>query len=313
MVMTFTERTDALLDDSLAALRGAEHPADRTRAVGVLFEGLRGLRGAGGGQAWRSVAPRIVEHPVRELLHEDPMTRRSFEKPRGYAGDAVLLDYIYQETDLEQVSSTGRAVNGYATMRPAACAVRHRRDYIAYQIDRACDGAGPAGGRVLSVACGHLREAQLSAAVRSGALGELVALDADAQSLALVDRAGLDNVRTLELSIGRLLAGRKRLGRFDLVYSAGLYDYLDDGLAERLTTRLFDCLEPGGRLLLSNFLPGVSDAGYMETFMGWELLLRDLEDIRCFGAGVDMDEVDSWRVFEDPFGAIGYLEMVRRG
>ena len=29
------------------------------------------------------------------MLHADPMARRSFEKPRGYAGDAVLLDDLY--------------------------------------------------------------------------------------------------------------------------------------------------------------------------------------------------------------------------
>ena len=308
--MNLTQRTDDLLDDSLAALRAAAGDAERTRAVRALFEGLRSLRGAGCADSWRAVTSRVMAHPVRALIHEDPMTRRSFEKPRGYAGDAVLLDYIYRHTVLEDVTSTGRVVNDYAVGRPAACAVRHRRDYLAHRIDRVADRVE--GARVLSVACGHLREGELSTAVRTGALGELVALDADEDSLAVVARAAYPRVRPVTLSIARLLAAGTRLGHFDLIYSAGLYDYLAQDLAAQLTERLFESLLPGGELLVSNFLPGVTDAGFMESFLGWELLLRDLPAIEAFGACVDPAQVADARVYEDPFGAIGYCELSRR-
>ena len=32
--------------------------------------------------------------PIFALCQEDPYTRRAFEKPRGYAGDAVMLDFF---------------------------------------------------------------------------------------------------------------------------------------------------------------------------------------------------------------------------
>ena len=32
---------------------------------------------------------------IKRLAHQDPFTRRAFEKPRGYAGDAELLEYIH--------------------------------------------------------------------------------------------------------------------------------------------------------------------------------------------------------------------------
>jgi len=28
-------------------------------------------------------------------VHADPLTYRAFSKPRGYAGDAVMMDHIY--------------------------------------------------------------------------------------------------------------------------------------------------------------------------------------------------------------------------
>ena len=48
-------------------------------------------------RAWDEFARLCLEHPLRQLLHEDPFTYRAFAKPRGYAGDAPLLDFIYGE------------------------------------------------------------------------------------------------------------------------------------------------------------------------------------------------------------------------
>jgi hypothetical protein len=35
-------------------------------------------------------------HPLHKIALEAPFTERAFSKPRGYAGDAVMLDYIYR-------------------------------------------------------------------------------------------------------------------------------------------------------------------------------------------------------------------------
>src|SRR5579872_2044960 len=40
-------------------------------------------------------------HPLSQIVLEDPYSRRAYEKPRGYAGDAVMLDYIYRPSSME--------------------------------------------------------------------------------------------------------------------------------------------------------------------------------------------------------------------
>ena len=323
--MNFTESASALLDDVYLELERLDSELATTTALSRLFEGLRELRQAAGDEAWPELREAIQAHPVRELIHEDPMTRRSFEKPRGYAGDAVLLDYIYGEpvNDGPGVPRDGdsdpspraRAVQRYATGRPAAAAVRHRRQWLAFQIDRAADRALAEqrdGARVLSVACGHLREGRDSVALQTGAISECVAVDADARSLAEVERSFAGRVQPVQMSVARLLARAERLGEFDLVYSAGLYDYLDDALARRLTARLFERLRPGGRLIVTNFLPQVADVGYMETFMGWELIYRDLDGVRDFAGDIDPERIGRLEVTPDPFGAVGTLVLDRR-
>ena len=305
------ERPDQLLDGVCELLRGGH----ATLALRELFDGLGEIRTDAPLEAWASVRDAVTAHDLRGLIHEDPMTRRSFEKPRGYAGDAVLLDYIYRLRGPEGSSDVGRAVYDYAVGRPAARAVRHRCEWLAHSIDRAADRVAEHDGsraRILSVACGHLREAAGAASLRGGGVERLVALDADAESLAEVGRLELDCVERVEMSVGRLLGRASRMGEFDLSYSAGLYDYLEPGLARRLTACLFGTLAPGGRLLVSNFLPTVADAGYMETFMGWDLIYRSEQQLAELAADLPADQVGGCQVYSDPFGAIAYLEVERR-
>ena len=297
-----------LLDRTHDRLRGgAPH-----RAMRELFSGLLELRRELSDDEWKTFSQQTaLDHPLREQIHRDPMTSRSFQKPRGYAGDAVLLDYIYGIRIPEDATPVGRAIYDYASGRAAACAVRHRRALLAHAIDRAAD-AVPGGAHVLSIACGHLREAELSSAMRRGWIERFVAMDADRDSLAEVSRQWGDRVETMHASIARWMARAGRGGQFDLVYSAGLYDYLEPAVAKRLTKTMFEVLRPGGRLIVSNFLPQVADAGYMETYMGWELIYRTKEELATVAADIDRGAIASLRSHEDPFQGIAYLEATRR-
>jgi hypothetical protein len=58
-------------------------------------------------------------------------------------------------------------------------------------------------------------------------------------------------------SLLTLLRPGNPLGTFDLIYSAGLYDYLSADVALRLTAKLATMLKPEGRLLIANMLPGL--------------------------------------------------------
>jgi extracellular factor (EF) 3-hydroxypalmitic acid methyl ester biosynthesis protein len=42
---------------------------------------------------------------------------------------------------------------------------------------------------------------------------------------------------------------------------------------------MFQMLRPRGQLLVANFLPGIPDVGYMESFMDWKLIYRNRADM----------------------------------
>ena len=100
--------------------------------------------------------------------------------------------------------------------------------------------------------------------------------------------------------------GAETLGRFDLIYSAGLYDYLPEPLARRLTQRLLGLLQPQGRLLIANFLPGGSGRGYMELFMDWPLIVRDADQMTALAQAAGADQVNT---FVDPHRNVVYAEL----
>jgi hypothetical protein len=161
-----------------------------------------------------------------------------------------------------------------------------------------------------------LREVEWSNALATGGVGRLVAADQDELSLAAIRRDYCPTIPAVEpvaCSVRDVLkGGGEKLGRFDLVYSAGLYDYLPKAVAEALTTRLFTMLNPGGRLLIGNFGAGLDETAFMEAVMDWPLIWRTPEAIADFGAQIDPALIAQTHVFADPTGTCWYLDITRR-
>jgi hypothetical protein len=248
-----------------------------------------------------------------ELLHQDPFTSRAFNKPRGYAGDAVMMDYIYgreEQWPPPEAEPVGRHVFSFTTAAPASEGVRARRAYIATRIDRLAEERRHP--HILSIACGHLREASFSSAVRRRKTGRFIALDADAQSAAEVNRCySTYGVETVTASFRGLLRNSSGVGEFDLVYSTGLFDYLNQRTARRLVSGMFQMLRPGGTLLVANFLPGIRDIGYMETFMDWTLVYRTRRDMVDLTMDIPEDDVKEVRVVSEECRNIVFLHLTR--
>lgn len=307
---TTTRRFDgtSVLDTAYATLLRGEVRGGMQQ----LAAGLAVVRGALDEDAWRTFATETcARHPIATLLHQDPFTKRCFDRPRGYAGDAATLDLIYRDVPLPAGTSPfGGAVYDFAVEGPACRAVRTRRDLLTWYIDKAASRVQQP--RIFSVACGHLRELDRSAAAAEGRFGLFGALDQDAQSIDFVRRHhAARGVTPMPGSVADVIAGRIRLDDLDLAYSAGLYDYLPLPIARRLTARLFSMLAPRGRLLIANFCPQLRDAAYMESFMNWPLLYREESDMAAIAEALPAGEIASQRIVRDAAGDVVYLEVER--
>ena len=192
-----------------------------------------------------------------------------------------------------------------------AKAVVWRRDYFAQTISKILHEKGAA--RILAFACGHFREASSPNLDCTHPNLCIVAVDQDSESISIVERDYKHpSIQCKELSLKNLLkGGDSDIGKFDLLYAAGLYDYLNHEVASLLTRKLFSLTERDGKVVVSNFLSKHSGRSYMEAFMDWNLILRSEEEIRHLARAIPTGLVKNSKYLEDPYSCIGYLEIER--
>lgn len=292
--------------------RTQQHPGSLTDVIEQLEQQLRHLHD----DETDLLALAMGSAPAPPAARVVPFPRRR-ERPLGEgSGNAVLMDYLYGiDSTLRSLLPDGptEELFRYASSAPASRALRSRRQLLAREIDRSCDQLG-GQARILCVGCGHLREAELARSLRHGRFREFVALDAQALSLRTVEASyAALGIQTQQCNLDELFYGRQDLCHFDLIYSPGLYEVLDDHDARGLTRNLFSRLLPGGRLLIGNFLPGVPDIAYLEGLLDWRPHYRSDASLLDLLLGIPYNDIGSARVFHDLGNCVAFLEVTRYG
>ncbi len=260
-------------------------------------------------EEWSHYTQAIADMGLLSHVHQDPFTAHSFDKPRGYAGDADLLDliYDYRGANTRAVSTTtepGRVVNTITWNAPEPRAVRWRRSFAGEMLA----SLEPGSSRVLSIAAGNCRELEGIDDQDSG-LDRFVALDQDEQSLAEAKRSYPGLVEPIAADAASLVRGKYDLGEFDLIYSLGLLDYLSDRGIRNLIRSAAAMSAPGATLLLANFAPGPVSIGYMESAMAWTLIYRTESQLRDLASQAVSGRFHRASTFRDPEGTIVYLRI----
>ena len=282
-------------------------PSTTAIAVQKLVQDLDAIRASRSAEEWREYTRAFQQHPLLKPLHQDAFTYRGFRKPRGYAGDAVLMDMVYGTGDGELVaksSDLGKRIYAVAETTGIFTSTRDRVARLATGIDDVCSQNPNA--HIMSVACGHLREAATSEAIKANRFGRFVGHDQDKRSLRVIQK-NHPKVECVAASIGELMDGSVNPGSFDYIYSAGLYDYLDDEIGRRLLQTLVGMIRPGGRIMIVNFLPNLPTLGYMEAAMDWWMVYRPVEQLHALAD--NLPGAKSSRVTTDPLKHLNYLEV----
>lgn len=227
-------------------------------------------------------------------------------KPRGYAGDSELMRMIY-ENDYRGTSTFGKLLYKYSLDHPGAAAVRCRKIMIPQYLKTVCDnlaGISGEGVKFMSVACGPAYELSHVFTSPDDALKyQCTLLDQDHEAL----KEAEDNIISIEKNLGHKLKVRyiedsvrtmlrtpdlpANWGRFNFIYSMGLFDYLIPTVAKAVIERIYDLLLPGGELLIGNYHHDNASKWFMEYWHDWVLYYRSEDEFMELLAETDAVEI----------------------
>lgn len=258
-------------------------------------------------------------HP---LLLESPFVRRTFTKPRGYAGDYEMVNMMLR-SPFEGATLFAKVINLYALQLPPVIAHRNRITYLTKQIETEIIRLAKSGRqlRVYNFACGPAVEVQrffdtspLSEKV------EFTLADFDSETLEYTESVIAkilkqwnweSVVRYKKTSVQQLLKENQKsvVGKrleYDFVYCAGLFDYLPDTTCKMLMNIFYDMLAPGGLLVATN-VDRHAGQMEMECFLEWRLVYRDTAQMRLIAPDKATDDDISLR--RDETGVNIFLEV----
>jgi extracellular factor (EF) 3-hydroxypalmitic acid methyl ester biosynthesis protein len=259
-----------------------------SRILDELNGQLENLESRSGGNVeefvWGYVFKEIFPYYMRSRFAE-----RAYYKPRGYAGDYVLMEMIYnQEPDGD--GKVGKLIDRWFLNTSAARAVRGRRELLSNLLEKYAGEKrqDEAPFRVMNLACGSNRELfDFLSRFKRTELIEAVCVDADLEALEYTNtrvntfphRAA---IRLMNDNLVRWALGstKQQYGQFDVIYSAGLTDYLDRRLFVALISRCHEHLKPGGRLVIGNFTRSNPNRVFMDHLLDWKLIYRDESNLR---------------------------------
>jgi len=268
---------------------------------------------------------------LRRFLHPltqcSPFMHRAFEKPLGYAGDFEVVDMMFRDP-FQGATLFAKLLNSYALQLPPVAAHRNRIEYLMNMLASESLRAGSQArqAKVFNLGCGPAREVQRFMAGNSLSDHASFVL-ADFEERTLKHAEGIlhelkrhhhrkTQIKTSKISVAQLLKQQERRGRvatveqYDVVYCAGLFDYLTDAVCRQLMAVFYAMLAPGGLLVATN-VDTHAATNQMECFLDWHLFYRNPARLRDLApATASPDEVV---VKSDPTGANVFLEVRKPG
>jgi extracellular factor (EF) 3-hydroxypalmitic acid methyl ester biosynthesis protein len=289
--------------------------------------------------AFESIAARLsgeeVEthrHHLRRQLHplllSSPFAYRTYSKPLGYAGDYEVVDMMLRPP-YEGETLFAKLINIWLVGQAPAEAHRNRVTYLVRKLVEETTRASTAKKRaqVFNLGCGPADEVRRFLTEEGTSdRATLTLLDFNEETITQLGQ-NLERIKgehrpgaefhLVRKSVQQVLKDSGRTGKkgsaptYDLVYCAGLFDYLTDPVCKRLMDIFYEMLAPGGLLVATN----VSDAMNrtrpfrysMEYILDWHLIYRDGSDFRKVAP--ELAPPETVQVVSDVTGVNVFIEV----
>ena len=253
---------DGVMHDLIAT--GGPMPSD----YAVMNQRLRAL-----GDAVRAevVTRREVLAYAKDLTarhFHGTMQSQALERKYGYSGDFEIIDSIYRMQTAADPAL--RRWDLYFHAQAAPVAVRNRKAYFQRLLDQHANTRLTKPLHVLNVASGPARDVREWVLENPGAEVFFDCIDADVHAIDHARRLCAPFIERVEFHHRNAMRFLPQKG-YDLVWSAGLFDYLMDRSFVFLLKSLLAVTRPGGEVVVGNFSDFNPSRDYMELLGDWVL------------------------------------------
>jgi extracellular factor (EF) 3-hydroxypalmitic acid methyl ester biosynthesis protein len=236
----------------------------------------------------------FVRRHWHKLFLGAPFAYRTYHKPNGYAGDYEMMNMIHRNQP-EGRSLYEKLIHLLLVSQWPAKSVRNRIAHLGENLVNETARVARAGkiARIMNIGCGPAKEIQdfLKATPLSNQ-AEFTLIDFNKETLLHAGQKLVEakrqfsrqtQIRTQQISVYELLKRTQRRGddaeKFDLIYCAGLFDYLAPDTSRALMELWFDSLSPGGLMLIANMNDTKPFRHFIEFILDWQLIYRDSREI----------------------------------
>ncbi len=212
---------------------------------------------------------------INPILNVNTLIGRSYVKPFGYPGDFYLIDHIY--SNHVNVDKKYRNWDIFYQNQEGTMAVRNRKDYFLDQCLRLAlkkQGAK----KVLILGSGPATDVNEFLNMYGGNDFSFDLVDYDQNAIDYSSAKNKEFEKLIsyhKVNVLRFEPSR----RYDLVWSAGLFDYFREKHFVYLLKKYINYVAEGGELVIGNFSTENPSQILMEVVSEWYLNYRSREDL----------------------------------
>ena len=238
---------------------------------------------------------------------------RTFKKPLGYAGDYEMVSMMVRDPR-EGASVFAKVLNTFFLQTPPVVAHRNRisqlKKVLKAEVLRLLPKNRPV--KIFNLGCGPAKEIQdFLEESDLGNQAQFTLLDFNEETLHHTQRLLQDaitryhraaKVQLVKKSVTQILKETAKANSgllasdYDLVYCAGLFDYLPGPICQKLMSAFYHMLAPGGLALVTNVDEANPARNWMEYSVDWHLIYRNqakMNELRPLGVSDDNCRIQS--------------------
>ncbi len=247
----------------------------------------------------------LFRQAMKPILNPNTIIGFSFTKPFGYNGDFFIIEKIYQK--YVNPHPKYRKWDEYFHTFPAAIAVVNRKTLAKGIFSELNEKAAGLQKDVMILGSGPVTETFEFFEEHPDSPLVFDMLDLDKRAIAYAKTKNRDYLKSMTFH-NRNVIRHTPDKQYDLIWSAGLFDYFKGKHFVYLVRKYYDFLKEDGEMIIGNFNTNNPSRRIMEILGDWFLYHRSEEELKQFArqAGIPDDKIE---VFKEPLGINLFLRV----